>query len=56
MKWNEGTKQYLIKANKAMMFINTGSDVWKLVEINMEQPQLMESLFSPSIMDALVRL
>ena len=56
VKWNEGTKQYQIKANKAMMFINTGSDVWKLVEINMDQPQLMESLFSPAIMDALVRL
>ncbi len=56
VKWDEGNKQYKIKANKAMMFINTGSDVWKLVEINMEQPQLMESLFSPAIMDALVRL
>lgn len=56
VKWEEGAKQYKIKANKAMMFINTGSDVWSLVEINMEQPELMESLFSPSIMDALVRL
>jgi hypothetical protein len=56
VKWEEGTKQYKIKANKAMMFINSGSDVWTLIEINMEQPQLMESLFSPSIMDALVRL
>lgn len=56
VKWDEGNKQYKIKANKAMMFINTGSDIWKLVEINMEQPQLMESLFSPAIMDALVRL
>ncbi len=56
VKWEEGTKQYKIRANKAMMFINMGSDVWSLMEINMEQPQLMESLFSPSIMDALVRL
>lgn len=56
VKWEEGTKQYKIKANKAMMFINIGSDVWKLVEINMDQPELMNSLFSPAIMDALVSI
>lgn len=56
VKWEEGTKQYKIKANKAMMFINTGSEVWKLVEINMDQPELMNSLFSPAIMDALVSI
>ncbi|MDZ4748727.1 MAG: hypothetical protein SH808_09585 [Saprospiraceae bacterium] len=56
VKWEEGTKQYKIRANKAIMAISSGANVWKLVEINMEQPQLMESLFSPSIMDALVRL
>lgn len=56
VKWDAGKKQYTVRANKAMMFINSGSDVWKLVEINMDQPELMESLFSPAIMDALVRL
>ena len=55
VKWDATNKQYKIKANKATMFIKTG-EVWKLVDINMDDPQLMESLFSPSIMDALVRL
>jgi len=56
VKWSEDQKTYQIKAHKAMMAINTGDDKWKLVEINMDQPELMEYLFSPSIMDALVRV
>jgi hypothetical protein len=55
VKWNEAQKNYQIKARKAIMAINT-SNTWKLVEINMDQPELMEYLFSPSIMDALVRI
>ncbi|HEY3385069.1 MAG TPA: hypothetical protein VGK46_01090 [Saprospiraceae bacterium] len=56
VKWSEDQKAYQIKAHKAMMAINTGNDTWKLVEINMDQPELMEYLFSPTIMDALVRV
>jgi hypothetical protein len=56
VKWYEARKTYLIKAHKAMMAINIGNNTWKLVEINMDQPELMEYLFSPSIMDALVRI
>lgn len=56
VKWDEDQKSYKVNAQKSMMAINTGNNVWKLVEINMDQPELMEYLFSPSVMDALVRV
>lgn len=56
VKWNADNKRFEIIAHKAMIAIRTGAGDWKLVEINMDQPALMEYLFSPSIMDALVRV
>lgn len=56
VKWVSDNKQFKIIARKAMMAIGTGEGNWKLVEINMDQPELMEYLFSPTIMQALVRL
>lgn len=56
VKWDDNGKEFKIQARKAIMAIETGKDTWKLVEINMDQPELMEYLFSPSIMDALVRI
>jgi hypothetical protein len=56
VKWVADNKQFKIIARKAMMAIETENGSWKLVEINMDQPELMEYLFSPSIMEALVRL
>jgi hypothetical protein len=56
VQWDADLKQYNIRATKNMMAINPGNGDWKLVEINMEQPDLMEFLFSPSIMDELVRV
>jgi len=56
VKWVADDKQFKIIARKAMMAIETEKGKWTLVEINMDQPELMEYLFSPSIMDALVRL
>lgn len=56
VQWNPDLKQYKIRATKNMMAINPGNGDWKLIEINMDQPELMEFLFSPSIMDELVRV
>jgi hypothetical protein len=56
VKWNADQKTYQIKAHKAMMAIHTADKSWKLVEINMDQPELMEYLFSPTVMEALVRV
>jgi hypothetical protein len=57
VRWVEDSKKYqVLSSKKSMMAIKTGNESWKLVEINMDQPALMEYLFSPSIMDALVRL
>lgn len=56
VRWDEDAKKYQVGARKAMMAIKTGNESWKLVEINMDQPALMEYLFPPRIMDALVRL
>ena len=55
VKWDAGAKQFHIVANKAMIAIEGQDGAWKLVEVNMDQPALMESLFSPAVMDALVR-
>lgn len=56
VKWDADRKEFRINARKAMMAIQGVDKSWKLVEINMDQPELMEYLFSPSIMTALVRL
>jgi hypothetical protein len=56
VQWNDKSKSFDIKAKKAMMAVRTGSGSWKLAEINMDQPELMEYLFSPAVMDALVRI
>jgi len=56
VKWVEGSKRFEILASKAVIAVNTGDGGWKLVEINMDQPELMAYLFSPTIMDALVRV
>jgi hypothetical protein len=56
VKWNEGKHDFQIIAQKAMMAIQTADKSWKLVEINMDQPDLMEYIFSPSIMQSLVRI
>lgn len=53
---DQNRKEYHIKATKSMMAIKTGNEDWKLVEINMDQPELMAYLFSPSVMESLVRV
>ena len=55
VKLNLERKQYQIKAMKSMIAIQSGNDDWKLVEINMDQPELMASLFSPAIMESMVQ-
>jgi len=55
VQWDANAKIYTIHATKDMMAINPGNGDWKLVEINLEQPELMEFLFSQKIMDELVR-
>jgi hypothetical protein len=56
VRYNADEKKFNIRAHKVMMAIDGGDGDWKLVDINMDQPDLMEFLFSPSIMDALVRV
>ena len=56
VQWDADQKQYNILATKNMMAIKSDGGAWYLVEINMEQPALMESLFSANIMDQLVRM
>lgn len=55
VKLDQDNKQFQIKATKAMIAIEVAKDDWKLVEINMDQPEIMEFLFSPAIMESLVR-
>lgn len=54
VKWNESGKKYMILAEKSMMAVNTNHQ-WYLVEINNDQKELMEYLFSDDVMNALVR-
>ena len=54
--WNEAEKQYTIKADKAMMAIKGNEGVWYLAEINPDQMELMESLFSEPVVNALVKV
>jgi hypothetical protein len=55
VKLDQDKKQYQIKASKSMMAIQSGTEDWKLVEINMEQPDLMAYLFPANVMETLVR-
>lgn len=55
VQWNADKKQYDITAVKNMMAIKGKDGVWYLVEINLDQPTLMESLFPPGIIDQLVK-
>ena len=54
--WNEAEKRYTIKADKAMMAIKGREGVWYLVEINPDQMDLMQSLFSEPVVNALVKV
>lgn len=55
VKLDQDRKQYQIKASKSMMAIQSGNEDWKLVEINMDQPDLMAYLFPENVMESLVR-
>ena len=48
-------KEFTIKAPKTMMAVNVGNDTWTLIEINKDQPELMAAMFSPAVMEKLVR-
>jgi hypothetical protein len=39
-----------------MIAVDSGNQDWKLVEVNLDQPGLMEYLFSPTVMETLVRI
>ena len=52
---DQNRKEYHIKASKSMMAIQSGNEDWKLVEINMDQPDLMVYLFPANVMESLVR-
>jgi hypothetical protein len=56
VRWDENKDEFKVHARKSMMAINVGVGIWKMVEINMDQPALMEYLFSDEVMDALVRV
>jgi len=56
VKWDAEAKQFKILANKAMMAVKPAGKDWYLIEINTDQPQLMESLFSEAVRKALVNV
>ncbi len=55
VKWDGAHKKYNILAELSMMAIQSNQQ-WYLIEINNDQKELMEYLFSDSVMRALVRL
>ena len=55
VKYDPTAKKYDIRASISMMAIKS-QDQWYLVEINDDQKELMEYLFSDNVMNALVRL
>ncbi len=55
VQWKAEEKKYYIRAAKSMMAIDIGHGDWRLIEINEDQPALMEYLFSPEILDKVVR-
>ncbi len=56
VKWNADEKKYSIRAHKAMMAIQQDGGEWYLMEINPDQMELMKSLFSESVINALVKV
>jgi hypothetical protein len=56
VKWDSSKNQFLIVAHKSMIAVDSGNQDWKLVEVNLDQPGLMEYLFSPTVMETLVRI
>lgn len=56
VRWDPDQKSFFIRSRESMMAIHDGDGDWKLVDINPNQPELMAFLFSPSIMEALVRI
>lgn len=56
VKWNGQEKKFDIFAHKAIMAIQPAGKEWYIVEIDKNQNELMESLFSDAVMDALVRV
>ena len=55
VKYDDANKTFHILARKSIMAIQNNNQ-WYLLEINTDQMELMESLFSPSIINALVRI
>jgi hypothetical protein len=51
---SENNRTFHIKADKAMIAVQPKGGEWYLVEINPEQMELMESLFSPNVIATLV--
>lgn len=54
VKYDATSKNYTIMAQKAMMAIREEGKDWHLVEINTDQMELMRSLFSEAVINALV--
>lgn len=54
VKWDDENKKYNIISHKSIMAVQSNKQ-WYLVEINNDQQELMEYLFSDAVMDALVR-
>jgi hypothetical protein len=55
VSFDQDRKLFTIVASTSMMAVDNGTGNWKLVEINFDQPGLMESIFSPFILDSLVK-
>jgi hypothetical protein len=55
VKYDPAAKKYDIRASISMMAIKSQNQ-WYLVEINNDQKELMEYLFSENVLNALVRL
>lgn len=56
VKWNADEKKFTILADKAIIAVQPEGKDWYLVEVNPEQKELMESLFSEAVLNALVRV
>ncbi len=57
VNWDASKRTFEIRAKKSIMAIRTDNKKdWYLVEINMDQPELMNALFPASVMEALVRV
>lgn len=54
VKWIPGLKRFEVLMDKSMIAVQKGSGDWYLVEINPDQMELMEYLFSENVMNTLV--